>query len=64
MDDILPAIPVNTSLDSKLVLNLDAEFVSTIDNNGDVLGQGKILKQNFVCSFASLISMFELRETD
>ena len=41
MDDILPAIPVNTSLDSKLVLNLDAEFVSTIDNNVDVLGQGK-----------------------
>ena len=55
MDDILPAIPVNTSLDSKLVLNLDAEFVSTIDNNGDVLGQGKLLKQNFMCSFVSLI---------
>ena len=49
MDDILPAIPVNTSLDSKLVLNLDAEFVSTIDNNGDVLGQGKLLKQKILC---------------
>ena len=47
MDDILPAIPVNTSLDSKLVLNLDAEFVSNIDNNGDVLGQGKNSKNIF-----------------
>ena len=47
MDDILPAIPVNTSLDSKLVLNLDAEFVSNIDNNGDVLDQGKNSKTKF-----------------
>ena len=38
MDDILPTIPLNTSLDSKLVLNLDAEFVSPID--GGILNQG------------------------
>ena len=41
MDDILPTIPENTSLDSKLVLNLDAEFVSPIANNGDILSTGK-----------------------
>ena len=40
MDDILPTIPVNTSIDSKLVLNLDAEFASPIDNGGDILSQG------------------------
>jgi len=40
MDDILPTIPENTSLDSKLVLNLDAEFVSPIANNGDILSTG------------------------
>jgi len=40
MDDILPTIPENTSLDSKLVLNLDAEFVSPIANNEDILSSG------------------------
>jgi hypothetical protein len=40
MDDILPTIPVNTSIDSKLVLNLDAAFASPIDNGGDILSQG------------------------
>ena len=40
MDDILPTIPVNTSLDSKLVLNLDAEFGSPMDSHGDILNQG------------------------
>lgn len=55
MDDILPAIPVNTSLDSKLVLNLDAEFVSTIDNNGDVLGQGSSHSTVYPAAFPALI---------
>jgi len=55
MDDILPAIPVNTSLDSKLVLNLDAEFVSTIDNNGDVLGQGSSHSTAYPTAFPALI---------
>jgi len=55
MDDILPAIPVNTSLDSKLVLNLDAEFVSTIDNNGDVLGQGSSHSTVYPAAFRALI---------
>ena len=44
MDDILPSIPENTSLDSKLVLNLDAEFVSPIGNNGDILTTGKFVE--------------------
>ena len=44
MDDILPTIPENTSLDSKLVLNLDAEFVSPIANNGDILSNGMLFE--------------------
>lgn len=39
MDDILSTIPGNTSLDSKLVFNLDAEFGSPMDSHGDILNQ-------------------------
>ena len=53
MDDILPSIPENTSLDSKLVLNLDAEFVSPIGNNGDILNTGKFVE---ISSFVLLVS--------
>ena len=50
MDDILPTIPENTSLDSKLVLNLDAEFVSPIANNEDILSSGNyiIMSDNII----------------
>ena len=40
MEDILPTIPVNTSIDSKIVLDLDAEFSSSMDGVTEILGQG------------------------
>ena len=44
MDEVLPPIPVNTSIDSKLVLNLDSEFASPVNGDGDILNQGNVNK--------------------
>ena len=46
MEDILPTIPVNTSIDSKIVLDLDAEFSSSMDGVTDILSQGTDINTN------------------
>ena len=42
MDEVLPTIPVNTSIDSKLVLTLDSEFASATNGDDNILNQGNV----------------------
>ena len=50
MDEVLPTLPVNTSIDSKLVLNLDSEFTSTTNGDDGILNQGNLHKGTIVPS--------------